>query len=976
MIDRVARRVSSPHTVGRTDTLAALDGALTQASEGAAQLVLLAGEAGIGKTRMALELAEHARERGQRVLWGECVPLQAGELPYAPLVAALRGRGAETGVALDRLLTELRDGRGAAATPQAPARLFELLLGALGRLAETTPTVLVIEDIHWADHATQDLVRFLARNLREERLLILATLRTDEAAPPGLRDLLAELARSARVERLELTRLTAEDTALQVAGIVGADGDAALAEWVHGRAEGNPYFAEELLAARVAGEPGAALPDSLRDVLLTRMAGLEGAPRQVVLVAAAAGRDIGHELLARAAGLDAEVLGAALRELVAAHVLVCDAAAERYRFRHALAGEAVYAELLPPERRALHAAIARALEEAVPARDRGAAEWAALAQHWDGAHDEAAALRSSVAAADAAHAVYAFGAARTHLDRARRLWPRVEPGERPEGLDELELLQRLAETMRLEGDREAAIAVAESALARAGPARAAAIHIQLGTLLRSRERAIDELERGLELLPPGPSRERATAMAWIGKHMIYGELPSHTRRFALEALEVARAAGAAAEEGIVHESLGVAFANGGDGETGFAHYREAIRIAREIGRGDRLCNAINNLAWAMATHGLHDEAIAVLEAGLEEARAFGLALSDGVVLQVSLAECELRLGRWVRAGARLERLRAPTQERELRLDLCGLLAVLRAREGDVAAAAELDREAAALSAAGASPGALVLFRTGRAEVALLQGDPDAARVIVRDTAAEIPSGGIIEYPNLLILGLQAQADLAERARAAGRVDAVEHAQAVAREIHREMRFYEFEAPVADPAPPETTALFEQAEAELARVDGAPRGELWVRAAERWEQLRFPYHSAYARLREAEARLASGDDRAAAATALRTAHATLVRLGAAARREQAEALARRARIPLAGAPEAERPFDLTERELTVLERLAAGRTNRQIADELYLSTRTVDMHVRNLLSKLGAANRVEAANTAHRLGLTGDTAVLP
>ncbi len=433
MIDRVARRVSSPHTVGRTDTLAALDGALTQVSEGAAQLVLLAGEAGIGKTRMAHELADRARERGQRVLWGECVPMQAGELPYAPLVAALRGRGAETGVALDRLLTELRDGRGggAPATPQAPARLFELLLGALGRLAETTPTVVVVEDIHWADHATQDLVRFLARNLRDERLLILATLRTDEPAPPGLRDLLAELARSARVERLELTRLTAEDTALQVAGIVGADGDAALAEWVHGRAEGNPYFAEELLAARVAGEPGAALPDSLRDVLLTRMAGLDGAPRQVVLIAATAGRDIGHELLARAAGLDAEVLAAALRELVAAHVLVCDASAERYRFRHALAGEAVYAELLPPERRALHAAIARALEAAVPAPDRGAAEWAALAQHWDGAHDEAAALRSSVAAAAAAHEVYAFEAARGHLERARALWERVAPAARP-----------------------------------------------------------------------------------------------------------------------------------------------------------------------------------------------------------------------------------------------------------------------------------------------------------------------------------------------------------------------------------------------------------------------------------------------------------------------------------------------------------------------------------------------------------------
>ena len=964
----MARRVSSPLTVGRTDTQAALDAALAQASEGEPQLVLVAGEAGIGKTRMASELAGRAIASGHRVLWGECVPMQAGELPYAPFAAALRGvEGAEA------LLAELHGG-GGAATPQAPARLFELLLRELGRLTETTPALFVVEDVHWADTATQDALRFLARNLRDERLLLLLTLRTDEPdVAPSLRGLVGELARGAHGERLDLARLTLEDTAAQVAAIVEAPTAPALAAWVHDRAEGNPYFAEELLAVR---ESEGALPDSLRDVLLARMAGVEGPPRQVLRVAAAAGRDIDHELLERAAGLDGDALGAALRQLVGAHVFVSDRTAERYRFRHALAREAVYGELLPPERRALHRALARALEASVPEPDRGAAEWAALAQHWEGAHDEAAALRASVAAAAAAHDVYAFQAARSHLDRARRLWPRVEPGERPDGLDEVELLQRLADTMRLEGDRDAAVAVAESALARAGPERAAAVHIQLGTLLRERERAIHELERGLELLPPGPSRERATAMAWIGKHMIYGELPSHTHRFALEALEVARAAGATEEEGIVHLSLGVAFANGGDGETGFAHYREAIRIARELGRGDRVCLGINNYAWALATHGRLDEAIAVLETGLEEARAFGVALSDGVVMQESLVECELRVGRWAAAGARLERLRAATQERELRLELSGLLAVLRARQGNLAAAAELDREAASLSADHASPGFLVQAATGRAEVALLRGDPAAARAIVRDTFAAVPWGGIIEHPNLLIFGVQAEADLAERARAAGRADEVEHARTGARELYRALRFYEFEAPVAEPVPPETRARFDEGEAELARLDGAPRGELWARAAEGWEGLRFPYNSAYARLREAEARLASGGDRAAAAAALRAAHAELARLGAAPLRGQAEALARRARIPLAGAPDAERPFDLTERELTVLERLAAGQTNRQIAEELFLSTRTVDMHVRNILVKLGAANRVEAAATAHRLGLRDGTAVLP
>jgi DNA-binding NarL/FixJ family response regulator len=160
------------------------------------------------------------------------------------------------------------------------------------------------------------------------------------------------------------------------------------------------------------------------------------------------------------------------------------------------------------------------------------------------------------------------------------------------------------------------------------------------------------------------------------------------------------------------------------------------------------------------------------------------------------------------------------------------------------------------------------------------------------------------------------------------------------------------------------------EAELSRLDGAPRGELWADIATRWDQLHSPYQAAHARLREAEARLAAGDDRTAGASALRAAHTTLTRLGAEPLRHAAETLAQRARIPLADPRERPpaRPFDLTARELTVLEHLAAGHTNRHIAEDLYLSTRTVDVHVRHILAKLNAANRVEAATIAHRHGL--------
>jgi DNA-binding NarL/FixJ family response regulator len=974
----LARRVSSPLTVGRTDTLAALDDALESAAAGTPRLVLLAGEAGIGKTRVARDLSTRARGAGHRVLWGECVPLQAGELPYAPIVAAFRGVEDDE---LAVLVAQLREGRDSAGA-QVPAQLFELLLRALGRLAEGATTVFVVEDVHWADAATQDALRFLARNLREERLLFLITLRTDEPEVPApLRDLVAELARSVHGERLDLARLSADQTALQVAAIIDTP---ALAEWVHARAEGNPYFAEELLAARIAGDT--ALPESLRDVLLARMASVDGPSRQLLHVMAAAGRDIDHELLAAAAGLDADALSAALQRLVDDHLLVCDPASERYRFRHALAREAVYDQLLPPQRRALHAALAHALDAAVAERARGAAEWAALAQHWEGAHEEEAALRASVAAAAAAQDVYAYQAARTHLARARALWSRVQPTARPSGLDEVELLRRLADATRLAGEREAAMPIAEAALALVDPGtepeRAAAFHIQLGVLHRSRERAMRQLERALELLPPGPSPERAAAMAWIGKHLVYGELPSHTRRFALEALEVARAAGARAEESIVHTTLGVAFAYGGDAETGLEHYREGIRIARETADGERLASGINSLGDALMMLGRVDEALAGIETGYEEIRAIGLTLSHGLVLQTTAAECELRLGRWAAASARLERLLEDTHDDDMRLAVTGFLTALRARQGDFAAAEALEREATALLAANVGPQPIVTTSTARAEFARLRGEPEAARAIVGETHAAIRWGGIVCYPSMLLVGIQAEADIAERARAAGRADEVKDARRAAEHLLGSPDWigsllgYGFEFPVGEPAPPETRAVWAEAEAELGRLDGAPEAQAWARAAEQWERLRFPYPAAAARLREAEALLAVGA-RAHAAVALRAAHATLAELGAAPLRERAEALARRSRVALGAAlAPSERPFDLTERELTVLERLADGQTNRQIADDLYLSTRTVDMHVRNLLSKLGVSNRVEAANLAHRIGLARDTADLP
>jgi DNA-binding CsgD family transcriptional regulator/type II secretory pathway predicted ATPase ExeA len=920
--------------VGRSEALAALKAAL----ERAPAVVLVAGDAGIGKTRLVREFTAAAEAT---VLWGDCVPMQAGELPYAPFTAALRGIAEPA----PPTLREPGDAR---------AQRFEAVVSALGRLTRDGPVVLVIEDLHWADDATQDLLRFLVRNLEGMPLLVVTTVRTDEPhVPAPLQRLIAELTRSA--ERLDLAPLDREQTARQLAGILGVAPEESTVARIHASAEGNPYFAEELLAAGVRSAP-------LRSVLLARLADLDADGRRVVELVAVIGQGVEHDLLMRVTG-GAE---ATVRELVHRGALVCDGG--RYRFRHALAGEVVYAGLLPSERRAHHAAIARALEAGPPDR-------AALAHHLYEAGEHASALRAALAAADEAEAVYAFGAARHQLERARELWPRVDPAERPAEVDEVELLRRLAEATRAAGDWEGALPIAESALALADRGRAAALHRLVADLHHAEAPALVHLEKALELLGDRPSAERAAVMLSINDHSFYGQLPSATGARAEAALAVARDAGARAEEGRAHRQLGCSLAYGGEADGGLAHLEAAKRIAIETGHGVELSRAVGLLGDALTMLGRVEDGLAAFEAGLAEIRRFGLALSHGLSVESDIADCELRLGRWDAARERLERLlRHTAHDDHVHLVVVGYMISLQARRGHFDAASELERTAERLLDANVGPHCVLKANSGRAELALLRGDPDAARAIVRRTRERIRTGDLLCGPALLSLGIRAEAEIA-----AARPQEAAAALAVAEELRGgpdrpgTQQWYAFETPTGEWAPPETIANDLLGEAELSRIVGGPRPDLWMEAAGRFDQVRSPYQAAYARFREAEARLAARDG--AAAPPLQSAHAAAVALAAEPLREAVERLARRSGIRCGDAA-APRPFGLTGRELAVLELLAVGRTNRAIAGDLFLSPRTVDMHVRNILDKLDAANRVEAAALAHRAGLVGNTAETP
>jgi hypothetical protein len=313
MLPDVGPQVSSPVLVGRSRQLSVLDSALA-AVRGSPSALVVGGEAGIGKSRLVREFADRARGTGARVLTGGCLELGADGLPFAPFTAVLRELVRELGAPsvadllpggsareLARLLPEFGESAEPDDAGEARARLFEHMLLLLERLAEAGPVVLVIEDMHWADHSSRDLLAFLIRNQPSaDGLLIVATYRSDDMhrAHP-LRPLLAELDRIGWITRMDVGRLTRQDSDQLVTRIAAREPDDDLRAAVYRRTEGNPLFVEALLAD---GETGSGLPESLRDLLVASVRRLPEETQEMVRVVSAGGDRIGHGLLAARSG--------------------------------------------------------------------------------------------------------------------------------------------------------------------------------------------------------------------------------------------------------------------------------------------------------------------------------------------------------------------------------------------------------------------------------------------------------------------------------------------------------------------------------------------------------------------------------------------------------------------------------------------------------------------------------------------------
>ncbi len=1021
MIEVMTGRLISPILVGRQAELRTIERSLDAADLGAPAHLLIAGEAGVGKSRLIGETARAAEARGMRVMRGACANIGEGGVPYGPIVEALRGLIRDTdatelslalgsaGADLARLVPAFATGdRSTAAKVQGnwlQAHLLESLLGLLQRLAATAAQLLVVEDLHWADPATRETIAFLIRNLRSERVLVALTFRSDELhRRHPLLPWLAELERGGLVERIDLERLTLEETRDQLTAILGTEPPRELAAQIHRRSDGNPFFVEELLVADREGSRPHRLPPTLREILVARLAAVPETAQAVIGVAAVAGRRVDHDLLSAVAGLTDSNLESSLRAAVSSQVLVTDPGdgdEEGYEFRHALLQEAAYDDLLPGERRRLHRAFAEALSlRAAGDGAAGAAHWAELAFHWSAARDDVRAFEASARAADAAEQAYAFADAHHHYERMLELWATAAGADGSPDSDRAAVLSRAAQAAFFGGDARRNVTLCQEAVAALDPAvdpvRAALLGERLGRALWNygdSEGALAVYKEAVALMPAEPpTAERARVLAGFGQMLMLGDHWGESRRLCEAAIELSRRVGARQPEGHALNTIGLDLVAEGHCGEGVAALRQSLGIAMELGNVDDIGRAYVNLGDALFFSGEGVQAEGVVEEGIRVADQLGVASTYGGIIRQNGALYSFDLGHWHQAAHLATdsfaiQFASPGNERYGLARWVGLLVA----SGDEAAAARLDRLGELLGGAPVESQFAGPYQAARAELASWHDRPGDALGFVQAGLAQISHSDWYWYHIRLIRhGAAAAADLAEKARArrdpAAEREAVEAGQALIRAL--EPMLTATLARQSGPDAEETRAEAATIAAEVTRMRGSPSLDVWREAAGRWAARRRPYLEAYCRWREGEASLVGGD-RPGAATALSRAHGIASELGAHPLQTAIESLVARARIALPAAtnvgagparssdaaspaqpgttPPAD-PFGLTPREREVLALLSVGRTNRQVAAELFISESTAGVHVSNILGKLGVTNRTEAAAIAARLGL--------
>ncbi len=997
MLDIVmSRRGASPVLVGRAAEMAALEAALDAVRQGEPVAVLIGGEAGMGKTRLIGEFTAAARGAGVRVLTGACLELGADGLPYSPFTAMLRDLVREVGAKelasrlsgsgraaseLARLLPELTVGRptalpnegwaavdahpgGEMTAGEARAHLFEGFLTLLERLAEQGPLALIIEDAHWADRSSRDLLAFLIGYQRAvSNLLIIVTFRSDELhRTHPLRPLLAELARIDWVDRTELPPLTRGQAEELAAVVLGRAPERGLADAIFERAQGNPLFTEELLACSDGSDGCDMVPDSLADLLLQAVRRLPEDTQEVLRVASAGSGVTSDALLMQVTGLDAVKLIAAIRPAVAANVLVTSG--DGYSFRHALIQEAVHADLLPGEHAAVHTRFARAVDADPSLVSPGRAD-VEKAHHWYSAHNTTGALAASWRATVQASNVVAHAERLMLLDRVLELWEQVPDAAAQIGADHVRVLEEAASAAGDAAEPQRGLAFVELALAEldetAEPVRFALLLRRRFTFHKDLGLAQSEadLHRALALVPEAVSASARTELLISVAHCGIDDDGPQYRAWAAEALRLARELGNVDSQ--AEALVNLAMLEAGRSQVA-ASDSESFRLlmqARELTKQAWAYHPIIKLV-IIETHllcgaGEFERAAQAARRGIADAERHGLARTGGAFLAINLAEPLLYLGRWdeaVEVAGRALDLAPPPRTRVGLWTLDGIIALAR---GDIARAARRAGASRVVLAAGGydEQHHLPLAELDIA-VALAAEGPAAAVAAAAEALRQYDvSAASPRYAWPLLVTAAAAAVQAPGEEAAALLDKLRTLAEKLDVCGPVQRAWQLSFAALDPQ-----AVFDTGAEQDTDDDG--RLSAADAAVAAWDAAGQPYQAAVALAHAARVALAERAGHEAAAR-LRRAAAIAQRIGAAPLAAQIAELGRRA-----GAGGGAGEPVLTARELEVLRLVAAGQSNREIAATLVISPKTASVHVSNILGKLGTATRTEAAVKAHQL----------
>jgi DNA-binding NarL/FixJ family response regulator len=977
MLAHVSSASVSPVFVGRSLEMARFLTALRTADEGTPGVVLVGGEAGVGKTRLLQEFLTHAEQQGALSTVGGCLELGAESLPFAPISAALRTLSRRIGPELAEavagrerdlawLLPDLAPGAIARDGEFDRVRLFELMLGLLERLGSERTLVIAIEDLHWADKSTRELLGFLFRLLRTGRILIVGTYRADAIGRRHpLRSFLAESDRVHNVARIDLGRLTRAQVGDQLRGILREDPPRRLTRQIFQKSEGNAFFVEELACSIRDGQL-TGISDTLRDLLLIRIEELPEDTQKVVRLAAIGGVTVGHQLLTEVSSLDPDRLEEALRAAVSAHVLV--PVGEEFQFRHALVRTAIREDLMPGERVRMYATFAEALErrpDLVACDERRGR----IAAYWYHAGKAIKALPAVLEAAEAARERYAFDERTRLLERAMLLWEQVPEPQALTGRRLLDIHVEAVTAARLGSERELAMHFCKLALQlvdpEVEPELAAFLWREKARSLRNlcRSSGMAELQRARAILANRPpSMEQARVLAQIARDRMLDGGTAAAMEEALVALEQARTVDSADIESEVRKTLACALVHLGRIEEGMEQIDRAELGAIVGGEPESLVHVLSNRASLLEGLGLHHEATVAARRGVELGDRHGLTRTSGSCAVGNLAESLLSLGEWSEMAALAEKTLdldpGPLTSRHLELQMCEV----DLARGDVrGAAAHLRRSRAVVGSRYVEPQYAIPMSRAEIRVADAQGRLDEAReALVAVLEGVGCPGGHQRYMWPLLADMAAiEAD--------ARVVTVrprESESRIRQDIAARIATMAASLPVDCPL---DTAYRHLVAAELARAEGTDDARCWSVVSAAWERTEQPYRRAWAAFRLAETLLSEGD-REAAVEPLAAAAEVADRLDAKILREHIDLLTRRARMAPTAQGRATPLPSLTPREIDVLRLVAAGRSNRQIAEELYISIKTASVHVSNILAKLEVAGRGEAAAVAHRLHL--------